>query len=176
MKIVIKVLRGVIIAVLTAVILANMWLLIQQKLLKRDPPGIFGYYHFIVTSGSMEPTFSAGDLVIARERESYRPGTVVTFRDGEGSLVTHRIVGTVEGSFITQGDANNVQDRELLSPDRIVAEVVTYIPGAGSIILFFRSPLGILVLLAVGVLLVEMPSWTGALRRKAKGKHANVRE
>ena len=174
MKIVIKALRGVIIVILSAVILANAWLVVQQAVWKKDPPDLFGYSQFIVTSGSMEPTFSTGDLVISKEKESYELKDVVTFRDGAGSLVTHRIVGRQEdGQFITRGDANNVEDGELLPADRIVGGVVACIPKVGAGMMFLRSPLGILVLLVVGVLLVELPSWTGALKQKAKGKHAH---
>ena len=42
MKWTIKLLRGLIIAVLSLVIAMNLWLLIDQAVLKHDPPQIFG--------------------------------------------------------------------------------------------------------------------------------------
>ena len=53
----------------------------------------------IVTSGSMEPRFSAGDVVVLRavgDASELRPGLVVTFQPiGSSELVTHRIVEVV---------------------------------------------------------------------------------
>ncbi|WP_136519050.1 signal peptidase I [Cellulomonas telluris] len=50
----------------------------------------------LVTSGSMEPRFSAGDVVVLRsvtDPSELRPGLVVTFQPvGSSELVTHRIV------------------------------------------------------------------------------------
>lgn len=176
MKIMIKVLRGILTAVLCVVVLANVWLLVQQAVLKKDAPELFGYSQFIVTSGSMEPTFAAGDMVLTKKQTGYAPNDVVTFRDGRGELVTHRIVGTVSDQFITKGDANNTEDSELLALEQIVGEVTGVLPGVGNAVMFLRSPLGILILLVIGILLIELPAWAGTLKTKAKGKHAHERE
>lgn len=171
MKLTIKILRGVLAAVLLLLIGANLWMVVQKSVFHQDPPDIFGYSPLVVTSGSMEPAFSAGDLVIIHRQETYAPGEVVTFRDGEGSLVTHRIIGTNSGKFITKGDANNTEDRELLSPENVVGAMKTYLPGAGSLILFFRSPAGIVVLVLLGVLLIELPYWLGEAGKRRRGRH-----
>lgn len=173
MKIVIKVLRGILTVFLFLIVAVNLWMAAQKAFFHKDPPQLLGYSQLVVTSGSMEPAFSAGDVILIHEESSYQPGQVVTFRDLQGELVTHRIVGTVEEKFITQGDANNTQDEELLTPDRIVGALVTYIPGVGSALLFFRTPLGIIVLALLGLLLIELPNWVGAFRKKGKGRHAD---
>lgn len=172
MKHLIMVLRGVLITILSVVVLGNVWLLVSQAVLKQDPPDIFGYSQLIVTSGSMEPAFSAGDVVIVKKGKDCRPGDIVTFRDSAGQLVTHRIVGTNEGRYITQGDANNTVDGELLDPLNVVATYVTYIPRVGEALLFLRSPLGLLVLAIVGFLLIELPIWLGRDGGTKGGRHA----
>lgn len=172
MRVLIKILRGLLTAVLCAVILLNLWMLIQQKVLGRETPELLGVSQYVVTSGSMEPSFSAGDMILVRESGSYELGDVVTYRDPSGAVVTHRLVGRVEGQFITQGDANNVEDQDLLPPENILGKLWLVLPGAGMIVQFFRSPLGLLILLAVGVLLIKLPDWTGALKSREKGKHA----
>lgn len=171
MRAAIKGLRILFAVLLTAVIGLNLWMLVQQSVFKKDPPELFGYSQLVVTSGSMEPAFSAGDMIVIRQEESYALGDIVTFRLTGGDLVTHRIVGSVEGSFITKGDANNTEDDELLSPAQIVGKLVAYIPAVGSFLLFLRTPIGLLTLVVVGFLLIELPALLGT-RRQEKGRHA----
>ena len=164
MKVIIKVLRGLLTAVLCIVLLVNIWMLVQQTVLKKEAPEVLGYSQYIVTSGSMEPSMSPGDLILVKSQETYTLGDVVTFRD------THRIMGSVSGQFITQGDANNTEDSDLLSPERILGKLCLVLPGAGGVLLFLRSPLGILLLLVIGALLIKLPDWIGT--GKEKGRHS----
>lgn len=175
MRILIKILQGVLTALLCAIVLLNVWMLVQQKALGKEAPEIFGYSQYIVTSGSMEPGFSPGDMILVKRQDSYELGDIVTFRDSGGAMVTHRIMGSVSGQFITKGDANNVEDGELLAPERIVGKLQLVLPGAGEVVLFLRSPLGLLILLAVGILLIKLPDWAGALKTKTRGKHEKSR-
>ena len=168
MRIMIKVLRGILTAVLCVVLLLNIWMLVQQTVLKREVPQVLGYSQYIVTSGSMEPSFSVGDLILVKAQETYELGDVVTFHDAGGAAVTHRIMGKVSGQFITQGDANNTEDNDLLPPERIVGKLQLVLPGMGYVIEFLRSPVGILILLAAGVLLIKLPDWIGNAREKGK--------
>lgn len=170
MKVIIKVLRGLLTAVLCIVLLVNIWMLVQQTVLKKEAPEVLGYSQYIVTSGSMEPSMSPGDLILVKSQETYTLGDVVTFRDSRGETVTHRIMGSVSGQFITQGDANNTEDSDLLSPERILGKLCLVLPGAGGVLLFLRSPLGILLLLVIGVLLIKLPDWIGT--GKEKGRHS----
>ncbi len=178
MKVMIKILRGLLTAALCAIILMNLWMLVQQRVLKKDAPEVFGYSQYIVTTGSMEPEIPAGSIILVKAQEQYELGDVVTFRDSQGLTVTHRLMGRVSGQFITKGDANNVEDSELLAPENILGKVQMVVGGSsskalGSMVTFLRSPFGLLVLLAAGVLLIKLPDWAGALKTKAKGKHAH---
>ncbi len=168
MKVMIKVLRGLLTAVLCVVLLVNVWLLIQQSVLKKEAPEVLGYSQYIVTSGSMEPSMSPGDLILIKRQEKYALGDVVTFRGSGGETVTHRIMGTVSGQFITQGDANNTEDSDLLHPELILGKLCLVLTVAGGALLFLRSPLGILLLLVVGFLLIKLPDWIGTVRVKAR--------
>lgn len=172
MKATIKILRIILTVLLCAIILLNGWMLFQQAVLKREAPEFFGYSQYIVTSGSMEPSFSPGDMILVKKQEEYGLGDVVTFRGSGGETVTHRIVGSVSGQFITQGDANNTEDSDLLPPESILGKLQLVLPGVGDAILFFRSPFGLLILLAAGVLIIKLPDWVGALRSSPRGKHA----
>lgn len=81
---------------------------------------------FVVTSGSMEPTFGKGSIIMAKVQEGYRANDVITF-SRNGKYITHRIVGEVSvGSvkyFITKGDANLTEDFDLVSREQIVGRI-----------------------------------------------------
>lgn len=172
MKIAIKILQVLLAVVLCCALILNLWMLAQQLILKREAPEVFGYSQYIVTSGSMEPDFSPGDMILIKKEPGYELGDIVTFRDAAGQTVTHKIVGRVEGQFITQGTANNTEDDDLLPPERILGKLQVVLPGVGQAVIFLRSPLGILILVVVAILLIGLPWWLGKSEPKPKGKHA----
>jgi signal peptidase len=130
---------------------------------------IFGYSFEVVTSGSMTPVISTGDLIVVKEEPTYAQGDVVTYKDASGNLITHRIVGVGDdGRYVTKGDANNVADRVAVSKSDIVGELVFVVPGGQAIVNFARQPIVVGALAFVLVLLVLMPlfaGWRSARRR-----------
>ncbi len=174
MKIAIKILQIILALVLCCALLFNLWMLTQQLVLKRDAPELFGYSQYIVTSGSMEPLFSPGDMILIKEQEEYELGDIITFRSSQNQTVTHKIVGKVEGKFITKGEANNVEDDELLPPENILGKLQVVLPGVGNVVIFLRSPLGILILVVAAVLLIGLPWLLDGAKNKEKprGRHA----
>jgi signal peptidase I len=79
----------------------------------------FGWYRPVtVLSGSMRPTFSPGDLIIARPEPLHdvRVGQVISYYVPLGGrpLETHRVIRILHGGanpvVQTQGDANNWRD------------------------------------------------------------------
>lgn len=81
-------------------------------------PILFSY----VTSGSMEPTLSAGDGFVAVPPAiagSVGPGDVVIYEADQvegGGLTTHRVVDETERGYITRGDANPFTDQDSGEP------------------------------------------------------------
>ncbi|MCC8027076.1 MAG: signal peptidase I [Clostridium sp.] len=130
----------------------------------RERPEIFGWSFAIVLSGSMEPAFSAGDLIIVHREEQYRTGDIITFTE-EGEMVTHRIEGVTDQGFITKGDANKVPDDGVVSGDRIRGCVTAVIPGLGTAALFLRRPEGLLVMALLWAAFI----WGGDMMRLLRG-------
>lgn len=64
----------------------------------------------------MEPTFSAGDLIILHREDVYQVGDVISFWD-EGSLTTHRVISQAPEELTTKGDFNNAQDSRPVPAD-----------------------------------------------------------
>lgn len=94
------------------------------------------WYHVLaVRGGSMEPAISAGDLiVITRPPERIEVGQVLTLQV-DGAIVTHRVVEVRDdGTFVTQGDANDVRDDFSANEVRVVGEYRFSIPLLGMLI------------------------------------------
>ena len=154
---VIRAVQGVFVAALALVLLANLYTLAAQKIFHNDSPAILGYRTAVVLTGSMEPAIRADDLVIVHRQETYSAGDVIMFRSG-ANTVTHRITEVTPEGYRTKGDANNTADQgKAITQAQIVGKVVAVVPGAGAALRFLRSPLGMLLLLAVGLGLYFLP-------------------
>ena len=71
MKRVGAILRGAVLFFLVAVIAMNGILLIKRLVYKEDLPSLFGYSIVTVLSGSMEPEFSPGDMLLIKAQKDY---------------------------------------------------------------------------------------------------------
>jgi signal peptidase I len=94
------------------------------------------WYHVLaVQGGSMEPTITAGDMiVITRPPAQVEVGQVLTLQV-DGAIVTHRVVEVrSDGSFTTQGDANDTRDDFTANDVRIVGEYRFSLPLIGMLI------------------------------------------
>lgn len=161
------VLRVAVTLLLAILLLCNLYLLAAQRLLGQATPTVFGFTTAVVLSGSMEPVLSVDDLIVIQTRSGYAPGDIVTYESGS-NLVTHRIVDTTADGFITQGDANNAPDAQPVAPDCIVGKVVVSLPGAGLLLTWLKTPLGMTCLVFLGILLIELPFFLQRTHRNPK--------
>lgn len=139
---VLSVAETVFVAVVVVLAIINVTMFTQRIILKKAVPKIMGYSWVSVLSGSMEPTLSVGDLAICKEQAEYSVGDAVLYEAGE-RLVLHRVVEAKEdGTIITQGDANNVVDKEPVPVEEIHGKMLTSINGLGNTIMLMSKPLG----------------------------------
>lgn len=152
--------------ILVPMLIINLWIMIQSKTSPDKVPSIFGYKPFMVLTSSMEAEILKGDLIITKEVD---PGTlkvndIIAFRDSEGTITTHRIIDEItrnnEKLFITKGDNNNSQDRNLVTMNDVEGKYVLRIPGVGSIMKALSEPstiaiiiLGITILFGIGFMI-----------------------
>ncbi len=154
--------------VLAAILLCNLYMIAAKNLLHQDNPTLFGWSWAVILSGSMEPEISLDDLIVNKAQERYEVNDIITFENG-GALTTHRIVRESEGGFITQGDANNSEDTTPVSPERIVGKVMFAVPKVGLVLGWMKTPAGLLTVILIGLALIEVPYlWKN--RRKERGK------
>jgi signal peptidase len=138
-------------------------------------PELFGYRLLAVQTDSMNPTIHAGDLVIGRVPTDHRidPGTVITFHNSTGQLVTHRVIRVEESgselAYYTKGDASDLADDHPVGHGAIVALYSLRVPHAGLLVAFARSWIGlaVLVILSGTILIVSETKHLWRLLRQA---------
>ena len=100
-------------------------------------PKFFGISPLIVLSGSMEPEYPIGSLLYVNQHnlDDIKIGDAITFYIDESTLVTHRVVGIDESSctYITKGDANEVNDGSPVSFDDVLGVPIMNIPKLGGV-------------------------------------------
>lgn len=125
-------------------------------------PYLAGGRSHTVLSGSMEPAIATGDVVAERRVSpgDLRSGDIVTFEDPEeaGRMITHRVrsarrVGA-EYAVVTKGDANTTSERWNVAADGHLGRVEYRVAGVGRVLVFLRSPAGILLGLVLPALLL----------------------
>lgn len=169
MKQLIKFLKILLIGTLCLILLINLWQLFSRIILKDKISLVFGYTQVTVMSGSMEPVISAGDVLIIHAEDEYKAEDIVTFwRDD--MLVTHRLIEESEQGWITKGDYNNAVDSQLVQKDQIIGKVIAIIPYLGLVILYLRTPLGILTVIILLFILLILPEWFSVIRHQIKNK------
>ncbi len=135
----------------------NSILIFNGNLKRSFIPNIFGYKFLIDVSNSMSPVVKAHDLLIIREKDNYDVKDIICYEDGNGILITHRIIDKQykggEELFQTKGDNNLTADTELVNIKDIEGSLVTTIGGVGGVILFLTTPVGIFTLVLIVVVL-----------------------
>ena len=104
-----------------------------------------GVRAFTVTSGSMAPSLSTGEVVIIKPFDQYQVGDIIIFYpfvDNQEKTITHRIYGLKETNgkelYITKGDASNLFDAQLVAPEAVLGKVVFSVPHLGGFINFVK--------------------------------------
>jgi len=127
MKIIIKIIKGLI----TIFLLTVLTIVIFQKF-TNNRLALGNIYIFQVVTGSMEPEYKVGDIIVVRKTdvENLEIGDDVAYQatasDLNGLIITHRIIDKRKEDgkyyFTTQGIANNYEDPEI-SEDNIYGQV-----------------------------------------------------
>lgn len=112
-----------------------------------------GLRSFAVLTGSMEPSLPVGAMVFVRNEPEYDIGDVVTFKNKAGNTVTHRIVDTNSGNFMTKGDANNNVDSETVAQGAIIGSRIFVIPYLGRLAGFLKTVPGFVGLIVLPTLI-----------------------
>lgn len=103
--------------------------------------GVFPLYPTVVLTGSMEPVYYPGDMLMLKRTaiDQLKIGDVVQYQSGSISII-HRIIAIqADGSLVTQGDNNNAADIEPVKAEQIKGKVLSAVPKLGMPVLLMRS-------------------------------------
>lgn len=139
--------------------------------------GIFGYSVYRVSSASMEPELSVGDVILSKKimPETLEIGDIISYngREGDfaGKIITHQIVDIEETGygrvFTTKGTANKVND-PLVEEFQVLGKMQFKIPVVGFLYNFFMTPYGLVAVILL--ILLAFSNEIITLYRLAKRK------
>ena len=146
---------GIVVCVIIApVLIMNLTIIIKSYINPGRVPDFFGIKPFVVLTDSMEPEISGGDLVVTRVVDPARLKEldIISFKEGE-SVITHRIIELSEKDgepvFITQGDSNNVKDRNPITYSQVESIYLFKISRFGHLAMFMQTPVGLLAFVGI---------------------------
>lgn len=122
------------------------------------PWALLGWTPTLVTSGSMAPLVSPGDVVMIRPVSSadLGPDTVVLYDRSESGRILHRIVAALpDGTFRTRGDANADVDSAPVAVADVRGAAVLAVPWIGQPSLWLHDGRA-LPLAAAGIVLLVL--------------------
>ncbi len=116
-------------------------------------PSVFGFSVLQVNSGSMEPEYMTGSVVLVKKTDvaNLKKNDVISFYSTDkaiaGKVNTHRIVnieysfGSGEPIFTTKGDANSIADNQKVWGSNVIGKVIyDFGTVSGSVISVFKNP------------------------------------
>ncbi|PGZ95998.1 signal peptidase I [Bacillus pseudomycoides] len=188
MKLIWKIISNIISFVLFTIMVCLAFVVISSKA-SGGVPTVMGYQFKAVLSGSMEPTFLTGSIIAIEptkdDGSNYKKGDVITFKEKDNKLVTHRIIDVQNEngkvSYQTKGDNNNGPDLQPVAAENVVGKYADItIPYVGYLLNYANSKAGAALLLIIpGVLLLgySVVSIFGAIRHidsEKKNKSSNA--
>lgn len=123
-------------------------------------PEIMGYKFFVVLTGSMEPDIGIGDLIIVKTVDpmTINSGDIITFQSSQSeNIITHRVKEKSDNEnieFITKGDANNVEDPNLVNSDSLIGKVSVHVPKVGSSLKFVQTNAKAVLIIILAIAIV----------------------
>ena len=136
---------------------------------------LLGFQCYSVISGSMEPTYSVGDLLYVKKVDplAIQVGDPITFVMNEDLVVaTHRVVrvDAANQRFYTKGDANEIMDQDPVHYNNVVGVPKFALPKLGYVSDFVQNPPGTYIAIGICVFLMIIVFLPDMLNKKKPEK------
>lgn len=136
---------GKLLPALCSVVGTSLIILVILTALPLSIPRVLRYEVYDIITGSMEPEIPVGSVVYAKyvSPQLVETGDIIVYRNAE-SIITHRVVRnqTVEGQFVTKGDANKNQDPVPVPYSDYIGRVEHHFPAVGRFLSIYSSMVG----------------------------------
>ncbi|MBA4179830.1 MAG: signal peptidase I [Anaerolinea sp.] len=136
-------------------------------------PRLFGWQFVVVAGGSMEPAVPFGSVAVMEDVQpsELRVRDIVMFREGNGKVVTHRIVAISDDgrTLTTQGDVNNAPDETRVPVTAVQGRFRFAVPEVGRFVRWMGTQQGFVTLILVPgltIIVLELLSIGRTLRQK----------
>ena len=163
-KKILKISEYILFGIMIVLIIIFGYYIVQRLIHKDEPAKMFGYYLYEVSSWSMydeesEDSLSKGDLIFVKKRveNDYEVGMVVTYETDTNKPTTHKII-EINGEMITTQGINKEGNTSADKPfhvDNIIGEVKGVWRNYSKFMEFILSPLGVVIILGGGFLVIE---------------------
>jgi signal peptidase I len=158
---------NIITGILFAVLIFMVVVVVSSKASGGEPEA-FGYQLKTVLSGSMEPGIQTGSIIAVKpggDMTRFEKGDVITFREEENMLVTHRVAEVIKNGdqvmYRTKGDNNKTEDLNPVLSENVVAEYTgVTVPYVGYFMDFTNSKNGAFLFIIPGILLLIYSGFT----------------
>lgn len=142
---------------------------------------LVGFQVFNVISGSMEPTYSVGDLLYVKtvDPDAVKVGDPITFVLNEDLVVaTHRVIAidAENRHFYTKGDANDTADAAPVHFNNLIGVPKFSIPLLGYVSDYIQHPPGTYVAIGLGVVLIAAVFLPDLFKKKTPEEDKKIQD
>lgn len=106
--------------IISFIILSLIFIINNKEIIQEQLP----IRLLIIKSNSMYPTLEINDTVIIRKANIYNINDIITYSEGNKTLITHRIIDVVDTGVITKGDNNNIEDGKIIEFQNIKGKTI----------------------------------------------------
>lgn len=173
-----KILKNIVLALLGMLLIINLVMLYQTEVKREEIPRIGNISVFNIVSQSMEPTINVNDLIVIQKctEEELQSGDIITYKNADGRVVTHRIVKTTkqEGKniYTTKGDNNEVEDNEKINYEQVYGKYLFKIRSAGKFAQKLQENNGLITVILTIIIFVVLKN----SKDKKKETRKKIRE
>ncbi len=154
----------IIFKVLFFIVLVGFILMVFLQRVSDNRISFFDYRMFTVISGSMEPKYKIGDVLVAQETDpaKLKVGDDISYigdyADLKDKVITHQIIDVTENAdgeyiFTTKGTANVVEDPPV-KEDQILGKIVYKSNFLSMIYGIISTDLGFFLLIIIPILII----------------------
>ena len=74
----------------------------------------------------MHGTIEVNDFIVVKVDSKYKVDDIITYKNNDGLIITHRVVSVDGDNVITKGDVNNDND-DPISKNNVIGKVIDII-------------------------------------------------